>query len=61
MAEPPKLQDGPAETVLSPVQQAIALKLRNYYQMQCVTPTPHRLQMLLDELCRRAEAHSRRQ
>jgi hypothetical protein len=36
------------------VREAIGQQLRRYYQMECVRPTPARLQMLLDELMRRA-------
>jgi hypothetical protein len=40
---------------LSPEQQGIGQRLRQYYQLHCVGPTPKRLQMLLNELNRRAE------
>ena len=43
---------------LSPEQSAIALGLQRYYQFVCVGPTPKRMQMLLDELQRRAAAGS---
>ena len=56
MPKPPVTPEGPGEPVLSVVQEAVALDLRNYYQMQCVSPTPRRLQMLLDEVLRRVEA-----
>ena len=56
MPKPPATQEPQGETVLSAVQEAVALDLRNYYQMQCVGPTPRRLQMLLDEVLRRVEA-----
>jgi hypothetical protein len=45
--------------LLSPEQAAISQSLRSYYQLVAVGPTPKRLQMLLAELTRRAEANSR--
>ena len=44
---------------LSPEQAAIGLNLRRYFQLVAVGPTPKRLQMLLVELTRRAEANPR--
>jgi hypothetical protein len=44
----------PDGDLLSPEQNAIAISLRHYYQFIAVGPTPKRLQMLLDELMRRA-------
>jgi hypothetical protein len=41
--------------VVSAAQQGIAEGIRRYYQLECVGPTSHRLQMLLTELRRRAE------
>lgn len=40
---------------LTPEQVAIGHSLRAYYQLHGVGPTPMRLQMLLDELTRRAK------
>jgi hypothetical protein len=48
----PKLE---AHAVLDAVaRKGIAEKLRQYYQLECMHPTPMRLQMLLDELTLRS-------
>jgi hypothetical protein len=52
----PNREDG---DLLSPEQSAISQSLRRYYQLVAVGPTPKRLQMLLAELTRRAEAKPR--
>ena len=44
--------------LLSPAQAGIARNLQSYYQFHSAGPTPQRLQMLRDELKRRAEAKS---
>ena len=35
---------------------ALALKLHQYYQLECMRPTPARLQIWLDEFLRKADA-----
>ena len=35
------------------VRETIAVKLQQYYQLECTRPTPARLQQLLDELLAR--------
>ena len=49
----PKMQGSSA---LTPEQASIGLGLHRYYQFASVGPTPKRMQMLLNELMRRAEA-----
>jgi len=51
--------DQKTNALVSAAQAAIAQGIRQYYQLECVGPTPWRLQMLLSELLRRAEAKSK--
>ena len=45
-------------SALTPEQASIGLGLQRYYQFAAVGPTPKRMQMLLNELMRRADAKS---
>ena len=45
-----------AGNVLTNEQAAVGLRLQRYFQVHCLSPTPSRLQMLLNQLVGKAEA-----
>ncbi len=56
--EPPQHEAKVHPAIDAMAQKGIAEKLRQYYQLECMRPTPARLQMLLDELTLRAAPKS---
>jgi len=48
-------QDRPAKPRRKAASPELALKLQQYYQLECMRPTSKRLQMLLDQLLRKAD------